>query len=54
MKKKNEAFHDEFLAEYLNDLDHWLTQWLPLDAETQINSDLNEIFSIKIDSDAEW
>lgn len=39
MKEKKIAFRDWFLAQYLNDSDHWLTQWLPLNAETQIKSD---------------
>lgn len=39
MKEKKIAFRDWFLAQYLNDSDHWLTRWLPLNAETQIKSD---------------
>lgn len=37
-KKKMKLSMPSFNARYLNDLDHWLTRWLPLDAEMQTNS----------------
>lgn len=38
----------------INDLNHRLTWWVPLNAETQISSDHVRFSASKTDPDAEW